>query len=503
MDASTVVMASVIVLASASFLLLLANGLREKEKSVAGFSRIDRSVGAKLELMASTIRKIILTSSALIVILTLFTAMLSISVISYESRAEGAYTIPEVTVKEGNLTMIRLVKAIPVGEIHELLEAILQHTTGQHKLVSLSLVETLTEPIRVKGVHCPKLLVVGISNCCDANYLISCGATEEAESPFVCVDERELERYLFINGTLPIIPIEAFIGNKPVYPPLSSIIITSLDKASQMLGHDRPAVNVVIIRGRLPTSVAEKILGEYAEEVWIVGRDGAQVLTSKPVASLKEVLLSALLSLTVGIVVSSASHSIVPRVTDLAEKLLISGFPSWGGTIIYYIVMVLCSVAAILAYSITALMASLPTSVGHIILIGTYALTSALYTPKTGVLEERGASAEDTIVADVSGCSINDMIEEIVAAIKRTEFFVIDELVIKRSGVNAFIRSKSIFSETWGIGVDIEVMITVTYEGSCRVEVRASDWSIEEISASLTGSVKRLALSRISSVIGL
>lgn len=503
MEAVAVIMASIIMLASAAFAALIVSGAREKEEGVAGFSRIDRSVGAKLELMASILRKLLLTPSALIIVLTLVVALAGMAVLSNESRAQGTFAVPAIKTIGGNLTIIKLAEAAPVDEVLDIVESLLPNATSSYSVAGIYLVMIADEPIRVEGARTPKLVVVGIDSCCSGEYMIGCEALDSPNPPFVCVDEHELSGYLYIDGALPVMPIEAFIGNKPVFPPLTSVIVTSLDDASRLLGYEETVANVVLIRGYVPPSAMRESLGKLVSEVWVVTGDGALVLTSESVSSLKEVVLAAFLSIAVAVVVSSATRSMTPRVEEVANKLLISGFPSWGGTIIYYVVVVLCSIIAIVAYSGIAVVAGLPASVGHLILIGAFVSTSLAYTPRTRGFAGPGGVEADSFAVKIDGCAVDELLDDVISAIKRTEFFVIEELTIKRGIDKVFVRSKSIFSETWGIGVDIEVLISSVGEASCRVEVRASDWSIEEISASLTKSVRSLALSRIKSVIGL
>ncbi len=503
MEAVSAIMASIIVLASATFVALIISGAREKEKGVAGFSRIDRSVGAKLELMASILRKLLLTPSALIIVLTLVVALAGMAVLSNESRTQGIFTVPAIKTTGGNLTMIKLVRAVPVNEVLDIVESLLPNITSSYRVAGIYLVMIADKPIRVESVRTPKLVVIGIDSCCSGEYMISCEALDSPSPPFVCVDEYELSKYLYIDGALSVMPIEAFIGNKPVFPPLTSIIVTSLNDASRLLGYEGTMANVVLIRGYIPPSAMREPLGKLVSEVWVVSGDGALILASESVSTLKEVVLAVFLSIAVAVVVSSATRSMTPRVEEIANNLLISGFPSWGSTIIYYVAIVLCSIIATVTYSGIAVIAGLSVSVGHVILTGAFMLASLAHTPRSTEVTLSGGNLEDSFVVKIDRCNVNEFLNHIISAIKRTEFFVIEELTIKRRINRVFVRSRSIFSETWGIGVDIEVLISSVGEASCRVEVEVSDWSIEEISASLTKSVKSLALSRIKSVIEL
>lgn len=503
MEAFVVIMASIIVLVSVAFAALIIGGTREKEKRVSGFSRIDRSVGAKLELTVSILRKLLLTSSGFIIVLTLVVALAGMAVLSNESRASGTFTVPAIKTAEGKLTMIKLAEAIPVDEVHDIVDSLIPNDTSSYSVVGIYLVMIADEPIRIEGVRTPKLVIVGINCDCSGEYMISCEALDSPNPPFVCIDEHKLRKHLYVGSALPVIPIEAFIGNKPVFPPLTSVIVTSLDDASHLLGYGETVANIVIIRDYISPSALRESLGKLVSEVWVVSESGALILTSESVSSLKEVMLAVFLSIAVAVVVSSAIRSMTPRVEEVAGKLLISGFPSWGGTIIYYVVVMLCSVIAIMLYSGIAVVAGLSASVGHLVLTGAFVLTSLAHTPRTGGFAGTGEVEADFFTVKIDGCAVVKFLDDIISAIKRTEFFVIEELTIKRGIDKVFVRSKSIFSETWGIGVDIEVFISSMGETSCRVEVRASDWSIEEISASLTKSVRSLALSRIKSVIEL
>lgn len=503
MQAVPLVMASVVVLVCAAFATLLIRGAREEEKSVPGFSRIDRSVGAKLELLVAVLKEILPTASVLIIVLTLVVALAGMSILTDAVETRGTFTVPSIKVSWGNITMIKLVKAVPVDEAIGFVGALLHNVTGSHSIVGAYLVKVADEPIRVEGVRSPKLVVIGFDNCCDSKYAISCGALDSPSPPFFCVDENELRNYLYVNGSLPLMPIQAFIGNEPVLPPPNSVVVASLDSASRLLGYEEAVANVVLVRGYAPPSVIGGSLGALVSEAWIVGGDGALVLTSEPVSTLEEVALAVFLSIAIAVAVSGAVHSMIPHVEEVASKLLISGFPSWGSTVIYYTAVLVLLTSALVAYSMIAAVAGLPTGVGHLVLVSAFLLTSLTRTPRTGNHVKLSEAVEDSLYVKIKGCDINGVIEDVVSAIRRTEFFVSEELTIKRGADKVFIRSRSIFSETWGIGVDVEVLISSLGESSCSVEVRASDWSIEEISASMTKSVRSLALSRIRSVIEL
>ncbi len=502
MDVAIAIMALIVALASAAFTAFIVSGAKEKERRVAGFSRIDRSVGAKLELMASILKKLVPTPSALIIVLTLAVALAGMAVLSSESRSQSIFTVPVIRTGE-NMTMIKLVNAVSVDDILNAIKPLIQNVTDSCKVAGIYLIKVAEEPIHVEGVRTPKLVVVGINSCCEGRYLVKCEALDTPNPPFTCASEDDLLRYLYIDGELPVLPIEAFIGNEPVFPPFTSVIVASLDDASRLLGYGEAMANVVLIHGYVSPSAVKKVLGESLSEVWFVGENGALIMTSRSVSTLKEVVSAIILSVAVAVVVSSATRSMTPRVEEVAGRLMISGFPSWGGTIVYYVVVALCSVIAITMYAGIAVVARLSTSVGHLILVVAFVLASLINTPRIAGLATSDDSGISYLSAKIDGCSIDRLLEDIVSAIKRTEFFVIEELTVKRSDDSAFIRSKSIFSETWGIGVDIEVLISSLSRTSCRVEVRASDWSIEEISATLTGSVRSLAMSRIRSVIEL
>ncbi len=502
MEVATAIMVLTIAVTSTAFIVLVISGIKEKEKDVTGFSRIDRSVGAKLELMVSILRKLLLTPSALIIVLTLAVSLAGMAVLSDESRSQSAFAVPFIKV-ESNLTVIKLVNVVSLNEVLSTIESLVSNTTGMYALEGVYLVKVVDKPIRVEGVRIPKLVVVGVDDCCDGVYLISCETHDSPDPPFVCVDEDELRRYLYADSALPVLPIEAFIGNRPVFPPLTSVIVASLKDASRLLGYEEPVANVVLIRDHVPPSYVRKLLGNLVSEVWAVSEKGTIIMTSEPVSSLKEVMLAVFLSIAMAVVVSSAARSMTPRVEEVANKLMISGFPSWGGAIIYYVVVMLCSIIAITVYSGVAIIIGLSTSVGHLILVGAFVLTTLAHIPRTTSFVGADRAKEDYLSARIDGCVINAFLEYMIAAIKRTEFFIVEELTIKRDDDKAFVRSKSIFSETWGIGVDIEVLISSVDKASCRVEVWANDWSIEEISASLTKSVRSLALSRIRSVIEL
>ena len=502
MEVAVAIMAAIIVVVMTAFLAFIIIGTKEEGRVVTGFSRIDRSVGAKLELMASILKKLLPTPSALIIILTLTVALAGMAALSSESRSQGFFALPVIGIKN-NLTMIKLANASPVDEALNVIESMLSNITSPYDIEGIYLVKVVDEPIRVVGVRTPKLVVVGVDNYSGDTYLISCEALDTPPPPFVCVNEDELRRYLYVDGVLPVIPIQAFIGNRPVFPPLTSVIVASLEDASRLLGYKVPVANVILVRGYVPSSTVRELLGNLVTEVWAVSEKGAFVVTSESVSTLKEVLLAVFLSIAVAVVVSSAVRSMAPRVGEIANRLMISGFPSWGGAIIYYVVVMLCSIIAIAVYSGIAIITGLSASVGHLILVGAYVLTTLVHTPRTVGFAGIDRFEADYLSVRLDECNINELLKDVISAIKRTEFFVVEELTIKRGSDKAFVRSKSIFSETWGIGVDIEVLISFVDKTSCRIEVRARDWSIEEISASLTRSVRSLALSRIRSVIEL
>ncbi len=311
---------------------------------------------------------------------------------------------------------------------------------------------------------------------------------------------------LTMIDSIPLLPIEAYLGAKPVLPPPKYVLIGGMKDIEELAGLPKNYVTDVLLVNFTKVTDPAKMFSALSQtypvsKVSVIHNDVALVASSTQVPTMDSLLVAVVSSFMAVVLATSLFTSVIPYVKDLYRKLSYGGFPPWAMTIVLsiYVSMLAWGVGIpILVYSyvtvgsVSAFNVLISALIVWVIMLAYVnygakpaSLMTDVYTPPT---------PRYVVVSKIR--DIKTLTEVITRIIRTNEFFETQEIESRISGNEALIHARMNYVESWGSGVDLNIMIN-REEESTFISINTHVWGIEEISENVTKNMIALAISRI------
>ena len=324
-------------------------------------------------------------------------------------------------------------------------------------------------------------------------------------SSIIYVEARKLMNASIVDA-IPLLPIQAYLGSKPIVPPIKYVLVGLTDDVAGLVGLGRGwATDILLITYTGVTDAAEifEVLSqEYAiSKVWVIRPGIAYVASDTQVPTTSSVTVALVSSFMAVVLSTSLFTSVIPYIKDLYRKLSYEGFPPWAMTVVLsmYVSFTVWGVGLpSLAFSYIELgsVSAFNTLVTCVVVwvsllvyvgLGTKpaSLMTDVYTPPT---------ARYVVVTKLT--NLKEIVGLVREIIRTNEFFTVEEIESRVGGAEALVHARLSYNESWGSGVDMSII--VSREGdSTFISINTNVWGIEEISENVTRNMIALAISRI------
>ncbi|MCD6323957.1 MAG: hypothetical protein J7L55_02470 [Desulfurococcales archaeon] len=319
-------------------------------------------------------------------------------------------------------------------------------------------------------------------------------------------------RALRIYRGIPLLPIEGFIGSKPVLPPPKYVFIAPLSQVSKLLGGAAGVTDLlVLVEGGIPDlhvllNVYEDLSKEYSvKDLWVFSDGQVLILSSAQIPTPSSVVAS-LIAASIAVLLSTSLFSAaMPYLRSIYWRLILEGFPPWAMNVVmlFYVSVVVWSIGVSVvagslrflgsASAFNALIMSAVVWVSLVVyssrIFKLPSLRNDVYIPPT----ERYTLL--TPIKDIK--RVKNLVED---SLRGNEFFTMQGLESAEVGEEVVIHARLSYKESWGSGLDVSAVLTPE-EDATLITITAITWGIEEVSEAVTRNMLGLALSRIAGVI--
>jgi len=376
----------------------------------------------------------------------------------------------------------------------------------------------LEEPMSLPNVTSAIHVVIGVDKGLgtklgikDGYVYVSCNALEGTASigkyRVSCISPALIAGARVVNG-VPLLPVQAYLGATPITPPPTSVIVTDIETAAEVLGTREVFTDVVYFVGKgvnttLLFNIVESVASKYpaiAVARYVEGGKG-YIFSKVTVPTGSSVIVALLASAVSAVLALSILSSLVPQLRRLYVRLSIQGMPPWGNTLIAVsLSAIVTAVPGLIALGAVFVTTGGSAAFNSLVTLAFTWIASTAYF----VSRSRPKSLKTDVYVPVArrytlavpNCDIDSVREAVVRAIRGNEFFDAEELEYKYLGGEVLIHARMSYSEAWGSGLDVNVMV-VGREGNAMVHITAYVWSVEEISEAIMSNMLALAISRI------
>ena len=350
-------------------------------------------------------------------------------------------------------------------------------------------------------------------------YIIACNASYEggsnrksSEMFILCMKPTQLKKIKILDD-ISLIPIQGYIGVKPIFPPLNRVIITRTDIALKLVGKP-DIINNILLRFNNGTcndlkmtvlTIINKFFKESVRTAY-VGCDGKlYVYGEVTIPTFKSLATAFIASMVSSLTILIAFSSSVQSMKEFFNKLIVVGMPSWSVNIavLTYITAVMLIIGIPTLIIIYNFLGGLSTF-NSFLTWGFSWITSAIYLTK--VLKPRNLTQSDVYVPATKRYELhldsNISLKEIEKVIKKSiitnEFFTLEEYESKYFNENeVVIHTRLLYNEAWGSGLDLNIILSRNSKEGTKIYITSYVWGIEEISETVMNTMLALALSRI------
>ncbi len=335
--------------------------------------------------------------------------------------------------------------------------------------------------------------------------------TGEVKTVRVRLVNEDFVNSLKIYGTLPLAPIESYIGYKPVTPPPKYILISSLSRLQKELGLGNIITDILVTipRSLPPKAFIRELTTQTAKlpvkDIWVFS-NGKTYVSSRVEVPTPSSIITASIAAGLAVLLSvSLFTSAIPYLKDIYMRMILQGLPPWAMSIVLLtyitgIVVVLSVTISVASYLYLGSISTLNILIASIIIwisLIVYAnsamkpptLKSDVYIPPTD---------RYTLVSEI--LDIDTVAELIITSIKGNEFFTLEGLERTKIDGDVLIHARLGYNESWGSGIDLSIVVSPE-EASSIISITSNIWSVEEISEAITRNMIALTLSRIVGVI--
>ncbi len=305
---------------------------------------------------------------------------------------------------------------------------------------------------------------------------------------------------------IPLLPVQAYLGTKPITVPADKVLITTTSNVIKLLHLDKYSVTDVVIGlkdglGSYDVEVFRGLLEGYRPTIMVLKDNILEVLSSYGLPT-KESLLSSLISALISSIVLSVTFiALQPKVRSVYDRLSILGFHSWSFTTLLtmFVAVVFLVLGVIMLVIINHLLGIYSTINSAITFITSYITIIIFINKKVFNLSTTEAVSVPTSTKFnliVRGVDVCHTLEYISNLLRSDEFFELRDLDVKcdRGG---FLHASCRFKGVWGIGLDLDLFVTRHGGDNLELSFNISMWSIEELSEKQLESILRLLNSKL------
>ncbi len=478
---------------------------------------------SRILFMLKVLRTILLKPIVLLPMIALILFML----ISAKA-AIPAYTWYKVSSKSFNETVITIsfITPISVDEGTDFAETLMKEITKSVNIQVRTVIPiarlSLTKPIILNNINRSIYIIVALPDNyivklkeslglgLHVPYILSCDKTLRSN----CISPHKLLNLVVIDDIY-LLPIQGYIGLKPIFPPPGNVMITSLNYLPKVLGKnlgDEVITDLIIIYDGVGITdlnnlmkLSLVILSKYGNinKAELMCPLGKFLFSRVAIPTSKSIIVATTTSIISIVVLLAVLHSMTPEIRSLYEKLLLVGMPQWSMTII-----------SSLYISILILLVGLPTLIyihlryGGLSTFNSFLTLSITWlsslTYMNSSLKPKSLTKSDVYIPvtrrydlilsnDIDLSRLENVIKD---SLKTNEFFSIEELESKRYPNEVVIHARLMYNEVWGSGLDLNIVLSQDEE-SIKVHISSYVWGIEEISESVMNTMLSLAISRI------
>jgi len=410
------------------------------------------------------------------------------------------------------IAVVKLAK--PYSE--DLVTEILTQLMPEGVSITLLYRSVLDEGLVVEGVPGVKWVVVGVSgnlarelNLTYGTILTGCRDAHvevwvaQLGVYVRCGDETSFR--LRVAPLEPLLPVLGYLGTEPIVPSSDMVLLSDTLTIAKVLNLGAALVTDVIVSGpvelgwvkRLTDLLEVDSLYYYSgNSVIVVG--SAKVITAEALISTILVLLSCVVLVTV------AYRSLIPEFRSIYETLLLQGLPPWGISVaIATHVSLLTALGAVMSSMLVYRMFTAKQAlVSAVVCLLSGAISLAVVSREVGATTlSYGAYSpvveRHELVIPITGkVSIDSVVNLVRKSFETNEFFEVEVFEHKSWGNEVVVHCRAIYREMWGVAVSSFVGITLL-ENLVKVFVSVDVSSVEELSESLSNSIKALVVSKV------
>lgn len=321
----------------------------------------------------------------------------------------------------------------------------------------------------------------------------------------ICIHEDLLINEAIVDD-VPLLPIQAYLGTKPITVPPTHSILTDLHTATQFFeGRNEVMITdiVVILVGDPPElrGNLSKLSETLGGVVWYISNDSVIVVGGAGIPTMQSLLIALISAAVSSVVIISIYSSLRPRIKELYDKLSLVGLPPWGmGIIIIFIILSSSIISGIPTLVIISNVYS-GTSTLNAFITFIISISSVLVYLKKSV---KLASLKTDVVTPVMprltmvvrDADPMELLTYLANLIKTNEFFITEDVEIKSYNNEAILHASMQYVETWGSGVDVTIIATKQKDES-TLYITSNPWSVEEFSESIVKTMQSLAVARL------
>ena len=352
-----------------------------------------------------------------------------------------------------------------------------------------------------EGAH--ELLYAGISPTNEVNATVIVAGGKAFNVAVKGIPGNALAMAEIIPG-VPLLPVQSYIGTKPVTPPPKYVLVGDIDVVNSLISVPGDTItDVLVVSGRSFNlhTLTQLVRNADISRVWFLDGRKLYVISTVQIPTTRSMVVALLSSATATVLCLAVASALLPSLKNLYLRLSIQGMPPWGASIVntaYTMLVALVPGITVVLYSYRYLggvsaFNSLISAVITWALMFTYlSLKSKPPKLRTDVY----SPPSQRYVIFLGRKEVTEVVQEISRSLQGNEFFELLEFETKAQGNEAVIHARLAYVESWGVGADMSILVTSADEGT-YVNISCMIWGIEEVSEAIMNNVLALLLSRV------
>jgi hypothetical protein len=281
--------------------------------------------------------------------------------------------------------------------------------------------------------------------------------------------------------------------------------VGDINTVNSILGVPRDAITDVTVvsktRSLNISALTRLVRNAGISRVWFLDGRKLYVISTVQIPTTRSMVIALLSSATATVLCLAVASALLPSLKNLYLRLSIQGMPPWGASIVntaYTMLVALVPGITVVLYSYHYLggvsaFNSLISAVITWALMFTYlSLKSKPPKLRTDVY----SPPSQRYVIFLGRKEVAEVVQEISRSLQGNEFFELLEFESRTRGNEAVIHARLAYIESWGVGADVNILVTNADEGT-YVNISCMIWGIEEVSEAIMNNVLALLLSRI------